>query len=984
MNLHVLWAVFRRNFVSYFANPTGYVFICLFVLFGAVLAFCLPEFFNSNLANLDQLSFWFPFVMLVYVPTITMGIWADERKQGTDELLLTIPARDFDIVIGKYLAAVAIFSVSLLFSLVCNYVVLNSLAGTHFFPESASAPAQYHRGLSALSNIDVGLFLCTYFGYWLVGLAMLAIGVVASFLTSNITIGFVLGVLFNMPLVFLSSAGAILGSVGRERLSAIKTWGIAQQFHDFSRGVLSLDSLAYFITILVVMLYVSMVLIGRRHWLKGTLMPTRRVALLTLGLAICATVLGIVYYVFTKVLVVPVHSFQVNIELMAGLAIILGVLFFTVAFAPWPWEKQEHSTYMFLQYVLRSLSLGVIAIGLVVVFRYHDVRSDWTSAQLSSLAPQTVELLRNLKADRPVQIDAFISPTVPESYVQTRLNLLNTLTELRALGGKKLQVQIHETERFSAEAALAAKRYGIEPRQVTTLEHGALTENYLFLFVVVKSGKGKPAIAFIDRDVPVEYELVRSICGVSQQKRLRLGVLNTDVQLYGGFNMQNMSSIPQWPIIDELEKQYDVVKVDPAKPIEKFDVLLAVQPSSLGREDMDRFVAAVQGGQPTVIFEDPCPTFAGGVPATSAPRQPPGGMNPMMMRAPPPEKGDIKKLWDVLGIEFIADQVVWQDYNPYPKIPLFVENKEFVFVDAGCGAKHPFSPTDPIASGLQQVLFPFSGYITKLNVANNEFTPLVRTGEKTGTVLYGEIMQSSPFGQRGGLNPDRRKTRTGDSYILAAHIQGTKGKGPRLNCVLVADIDMLSPLFFRLREQGEIPELGVHLDFDNVTLALNALDDLAGDQRFIEIRKRRPQHRTLVRIEDRTKDAKQQAADATDKLRKDYEAEEQKEQQGIEEKVAELKKRKDMDPNQLMTELALTMRDLEQRKEVKLEQRRQDRKRKTEQIETDLKEKVDTVRFQYKLWAVLLPPIPPLLVAAFVFFTRRAREREGVARSRLR
>jgi ABC-2 type transport system permease protein len=238
----VILAVFKREFFGYFRNPTGYVFITLFVFLSAVAAFWQESFFLANLANLDQLNRYFPYLAILLAPAIAMGLWAEERKQGTDELLLTLPATDAALILGKYLAALGIYTVALVFSL--SHVVV----------------------LLFLGSPDTGLLAATYFGYWLTGAALLALGLLASQLTDNLTVAFLAGSLLCAVPVFLRHAGALL-SGDAQRLA--EQLSVIEQFRDLAAGVITAPAVVYFVSLAAAMLYVNIKLAGRKRWRSG-------------------------------------------------------------------------------------------------------------------------------------------------------------------------------------------------------------------------------------------------------------------------------------------------------------------------------------------------------------------------------------------------------------------------------------------------------------------------------------------------------------------------------------------------------------------------------------------------------------------------------------------------------------------------------------------------------------------------------------------
>ncbi len=645
--------------------------------------------------------------------------------------------------------------------------------------------------------------------------------------------------------------------------------------------------------------------------------------------------------------------------------------------------------------LVRFFALAVAASSVAYMGARANVYSDVTEEGLSEITPETLGVIQNIGVDRPVTVHAFISKEVPREYVTARTRLLNILRTMEAQGGEGLTVRIVEPEPFSPEAEEAMENFGIVPRPLADRSAGRVDALEVFMGLAFVSGPREEVVPFLDRGLSVEYEVARALRVVTQEKKRVVGILRTDATIMGNFDLQAKRQQPAWQIIGELKKQYEVRSLNPKTPIpDDIDVLLVPQLSSCGQEELDQVRAYVDAGKPALLTVDPMPLFDVRL-APREPKLPPPGQqqNNMFGGAPPSEpKGDYMGLLREFGVEFADDQIVYDRTNPNPVFSGI--QPQIVFSHRSDGTGLEFEGVDPTVDGLSQVVFLYPGAIKPAAGYQDKFTPLLKTSKASGQNPFDELVQKHPlFGIQGPVPPRALGEATADDFVLGARIQGgaqagegEDGAGGHAdrNLIVLADLDLFGDLFFQMHARGGDVD-GDGLDdvrFDNVAFLLNAVDALAGDERFLELRRRRQTFRRLTKLDEETQDARDSRQEQIDAANKAADDELEEAKKALEAAVAAVQERADLDETTKQVLLKSAEETENRRLAAKTDKIERDKQRAIAKTETKHRRSVDEIQNRIRIWSLLLPPIPALLMGIFIFMRKRLRERDNIPASR--
>ncbi len=231
-------AIFKRDLRSYFTSPIGYVFIAVFLVVSNLFFYLL------NVLNMySDLSTLFSnllFILMFIIPLLTMRLMSEEKKQKTDQMLLTAPVKIADIVVGKFLAALTVFLIALVCTLTWPLIV--TMYGT---------PAVY----TIIGNYVAIIFAISTF---------IAIGLFISSLTESQIISAIVSFCVFLAIYFMSSLGSALDS---PVISSVLNWfSIFSRYSNFTLGIFSLADIVYYISVTVVFLFLTTRVIEKKRW----------------------------------------------------------------------------------------------------------------------------------------------------------------------------------------------------------------------------------------------------------------------------------------------------------------------------------------------------------------------------------------------------------------------------------------------------------------------------------------------------------------------------------------------------------------------------------------------------------------------------------------------------------------------------------------------------------------------------------------------
>ncbi len=236
-------AIMKRELYGYFGSPVAYVFIVIFLLLMGFFTFYISNFFEIGQADLRGFFQWHPWIFMFLVPAVAMRLWAEERRLGTIELLLTLPVSVSDVVIGKFLAAWCFIGTALVLT----------------FPMVIT--------VSYLGDPDLGAIFCAYIGSFLMAGAFLSVGSMTSALTRSQVISFILGVVASLFFIlagFAPVTSALSGWAPDWLINFASSLSFLTHFSSIARGVLDLRDIAYFFSVIFFMIFLNGVILQNR------------------------------------------------------------------------------------------------------------------------------------------------------------------------------------------------------------------------------------------------------------------------------------------------------------------------------------------------------------------------------------------------------------------------------------------------------------------------------------------------------------------------------------------------------------------------------------------------------------------------------------------------------------------------------------------------------------------------------------------------